>query len=98
MQIEYNDNKIKRICTIAREAEKKYGREMAEKIQLRIDQLKAALSVEMMLKFRVGRCHSLKGERKNQYALDLVHPYRLVFEVNGNDISIVMIMEIVDYH
>jgi len=98
LQIEYYDNKIERICTIAKEAEKKYGREMAEKIHLRIDQLNAAISVEMLLRFRVGRCHLLKGDRKNQYAMDLVHPYRLVFEANGKDISVVMIMEIVDYH
>ena len=98
MQIEYKDNRIKRVCTIAREAEKKYGKEMAERIHLRIDQLSAALSIEMMLKFRVGRCHSLKGDRKNQYAMDLIHPYRLVFEVNGEEVSIVMVMEIVDYH
>ena len=65
------------MCTNAYEAERKHGREMAEKIQLRIDQISAALSVEMMIQFKIGRCHPLKGNRKNQYAVDLVHPYRL---------------------
>lgn len=36
--------------------------------------------------------------RKGQYAVDLVHPYRLVFEKNGDEIQIVNILEIVDYH
>ena len=54
---------------------------MAEKIHLRVDQLKAPLSLDMLLKFRVGRCHPLKGQRKDQYAMDLVQPYRLVFEM-----------------
>jgi proteic killer suppression protein len=30
--------------------------------------------------------------------VDLVHPYRLVFEKVGGDIRIVKILEIVDYH
>ena len=37
MQIEYKNSKIEKICTNAYEAEKKHGKEMAEKIQLRID-------------------------------------------------------------
>lgn len=86
------------MCTNACEAERKHGREMAEKIQLRIDQISAALSVEMMIQFKIGRCHPLKGNRKNQYAVDLVHPYRLVFEKIGDQIQIANIMEIVDYH
>ena len=71
---------------------------MAEKIMLRIDQISAALSVEMMIQFRIGRCHPLKGNRKNQFAVDLVHPYRLVFEKKGTEIQIANIIEIIDYH
>ncbi len=98
LQIEYKSNKIRKVCTNAHEAEKKYGRDVAEKIQFRIDQISAALSVEDMLQFRVGRCHALKGNRKDQYAVDLVHPYRLVFEKIGDKIQIANIIEIVDYH
>lgn len=98
MQIEYKNSKIEKVCTNAYEAERKYGKEMAEKIQLRIDQISAALSVEMMMQYKIGRCHQLKGNRKEQYAMDLVHPYRLVFEKKGNEIQIANIMEIVDYH
>ena len=98
MQIQYKSNRIEKICTNAYEAEKRYGTEMAEKIHLRVDQISAAISVEMMIQYKIGRCHPLKGNRKNQYALDLVHPYRLVFEKMGNEIQIANIMEIVDYH
>lgn len=86
------------MCTDAYEAEKKHGKEMAEKIHMRIDQISAALSVEMMIQYRIGRCHPLKGNRKNQYAVDLVHPYRLVFEKVEDQIQIVSITEIIDYH
>ena len=98
MKITYKNNKIKKVCTNVSEAEKRHGLEMAEKIMLRIDQISAALSVEMMIQFRIGRCHQLKGNRKNQFAVDLVHPYRLVFEKKGTEIRIANIIEIIDYH
>ncbi|MCD8231147.1 MAG: type II toxin-antitoxin system RelE/ParE family toxin, partial [Clostridiales bacterium] len=63
-----------------------------------IQELTAAETVEMMIQFHIGRCHALKGNRKNQYALDLVHPYRLVFEKQGEEVQIAYILEIVDYH
>lgn len=69
-----------------------------KKIHQRIDEIEAAPNVEVMIQFGIGRCHRLKGKRKNQYAVDLVHPYRLVFEKKGKEIQIANIMEIVDYH
>ena len=71
---------------------------MAEKIHQRIDQISAAESVEQMIQFRIGRCHLLTGDRTQQYAVDLVHPYRLVFAKAGNEIQIADVIEIVDYH
>ena len=53
---------------------------MADKIHQRIDEIGAADTVEMMIQFHIGRCHPLTQNRKGQYAVDLVHPYRLVFE------------------
>lgn len=98
LKIEYNSKEIEKVCTVASIAEKKYGSEMAEKIHMRIDQIKAADSVEQMIQYHIGRCHPLKGNRKNQFAVDLVHPQRLVFEKKGNEIYIANIIEIVDYH
>ena len=98
MLIEYKNRRIELVCTKAYEAEKKHGKAMAEKLQLRMDQIEAATSVEMMLQFNIGRCHPLTGNRKKQYAVDLTHPYRLVFEKRGTEAQIAYIMEIVDYH
>ena len=86
------------MCTNASVAEKKYGSEMAEKIQMRIDQINASPSIEYLIQYHIGRCHPLHHNRKNQFAMDLVHPMRLVFEKQGTDIQIACIMEIVDYH
>lgn len=70
----------------------------ADKIHHRIDEIVAADTVEMMIQFHIGRCHPLTQNRKGQYAVDLIHPYRLVFEKNGGEIQIAKILEIVDYH
>jgi proteic killer suppression protein len=96
--IQYKTNNIQKICTNADAARRKWGNEMARIIHQRIDELKAATSVEMMIKYRIGHCHKLKGNRKNQYALDLLQPYRLIFIIVGNDVEIVEVQEIVDYH
>lgn len=98
MDITYKNRKIEKVCTDAKTAERTYGWEMADKIHQRIDEIDAADTVEMMIKFHIGRCHSLTQNRKGQYAVDLVHPYRLVFEKNGDKIQIANILEIVDYH
>ena len=98
MQIEYKNAKVEKVCTNTYEAEKKHGREMAAKIRMRIRQIGAAMSVEEMVTQGIGRCHPLKGQRKEQYAVDLVHPYRLVFEKKGDEVQVAYIREVVDYH
>lgn len=98
MNIEYKNKKIEAVCTQYDCAVRRYNEAMAEKIHLRIDQIKASLSVEDMIRFRVGKCHQLSGQRKLQYAMSLVEPYRLIFEKIGKDSISVNIVEIVDYH
>ena len=98
MEITYRHRKIERICTDARTAEREYGKDMAVKIHQRIGEIHSADTVEMLVQFRIGRCHALSQNRKGQFAVDLVHPYRLVFEKRGVEIQIVNILGIVDYH
>ncbi len=52
---------------------------MAEKIRARLDDLQAAPTLATM-RGLPGRCHELTGNRAGQLSLDLVHPYRLIFE------------------
>lgn len=98
MEVSYRTSQMRKVCEKAAVAKKLYGVEMADKIQERIDQLRAFDSVEMLVQFRIGRCHPLTGDRKGQYAMDLTHPYRLVFEKKRGKIVAVEIIEIVDYH
>ena len=98
LKIEYKSKKLEKVCTDAKTAEKQYGRQMAEKIQLRIDQITAADSIGMLVQLHIGRCHALTGDRKGQYAMDLVQPYRLVFQEKNGNIEVAQILEIIDYH
>lgn len=94
MEVEYRNKSIEKVCTKVAVAEKKYGSAMAEKIQLRIEQISATPNIECLIQYHIGRCHPLH----HQFAMDLVPPMRLVFEKRGTDIQIAYIMEIVDYH
>ena len=64
MDITYKNNKLQKICTDAKVADRTYGSEMSEKIQMRIDEIKAADTVEEMIQFHIGRCHPLTNNRK----------------------------------
>lgn len=98
MEITYKNNKIRKICTDSAAAKQVYGKEMAFKIHMRIAEITQADTVEAMIRFGIGRCHPLSQNRKDQYAVDLIQPYRLVFEKKGSTIQVVKILEIVDYH
>lgn len=98
MDIVYRTKAIQRICEDASEATKQHGRIMADLVHRRIDQIRAAESVEMLVEWRIGECHPLKGNRIGQYAMDLKQPYRLVFEKVDEDRVVVKVLEIVDYH
>ncbi len=49
MDITYKDKKIKNICMDAKAADRTYGNEMSEKIHMRLDQIRAADTVEEMI-------------------------------------------------
>lgn len=99
LDVSFRSKKIEKICTDASRAEREYGIIVAVKIQQRIDEIQAADSIEQLLKYKIGRCHQLLGNRKGQYAMDLGHPLRLVFIVDKNGIiQVAEIIEIVDYH
>lgn len=98
MHITFRNKSLEKICTIADVAHRLYGEKMAAKIHLRIAQLSAASSLDMLLQNRIGRCHCLKGRLKDRYAVDLIRPHRLVFRLHENLADTVCIIEIVDYH
>lgn len=51
LQVVYRTKKLQKVCEDAEEATKAYGDEMAEIIHQRIDEIRAASSIEMLVKF-----------------------------------------------
>lgn len=98
MKIIYKNNKIKKICENDYFAIKTYGLEMTKKIKLRIKLLTYYSNIDLLIYDGFGRCHKLYGDRRNQYAIDLIHPFRLIFQIIEEEIQIVEILEIADYH
>ena len=110
MDIIVNNKKLRKILEDKSKIRKEYGTEMADKIMQRIDDMKCAENLEILMKLPENH-HPLTGDRKGQFACNLVQPYRHIYrppndtlpiDDNGNliysEITIVEILEIVDYH
>jgi proteic killer suppression protein len=79
MNISFRREKLRKVCNDSRLLAREYGRERALKVQLRLDQLRAARALSDMATLPGARCHELQGAREGQLAVDLVHPWRLIF-------------------
>ncbi len=107
MDLQYRSNKIRTYCESPKEAQKAYGAQIGTKLAQRVGELKAATSLEDIRNLPAARLHKLQGQRADEYAVDLVHPFRLIFKPildEGEDIiqlaniKIVRIEEVRDYH
>ena len=98
LEIGYRNKTLEKECTDRKIAIQSHGTKMATKIFMRINELRAADSVESLIQNGIGRCHPLRGDRKGQFAMDLVQPHRIVFEKKENTIKMVEITSIEDYH
>ena len=106
MELRYKSKKLKKRCEDPRLAQKAYGSNIGRKLTLRILELEAAPNLGDVAKIPAARLHRLKGQRKAQFAVDLAHPFRLMFSPIDEDpelsdwteIEIVRIEEVLDYH
>jgi proteic killer suppression protein len=96
--VEYKSEKLRRLCEDAEQATKKFGDGMARLLHQRIDQIRAAPSVDILLLHRVGGCHILQGDRKGQMAMKLLGAQRLIFIKKQESTVEVQIVDICDYH
>lgn len=106
----YKSAELRDICLDSRKMKKRYGKICAKKIIQRRDELLASPNLAEMRNIG-GRCHELKGKRAGQFAVDLEHPLRLIFECAENpaprktdggldwgNIESIRILKIEDYH
>ena len=84
---------------------------MAQVVMARIAVFQDASDLAKIPTFKPERCHQLAGDRDEQFAVDLVQPFRMAFEVahdamprdkfGGIDkerVTAIRIVEVTDYH
>ena len=78
MEIGFAKSKLAKLCNSEKKLRGAYGPRMARLIQQRLMDLDAAETLESMRNLP-GRCHQLTENLDGLFAIDLVHPDRLVF-------------------
>jgi proteic killer suppression protein len=109
--VSFQSHKLEKVCVDQILLAKKYGLFRAKLITRRLNELEAAACLEDMRHLPNARSHELVGDRKGTLAVDLGHPYRLIFEPDhvpiprkvegGLDWTIVTairILAVEDYH
>ena len=108
MDILFKTRKLEKRCNKANA----HSNERSEKeLGKRLDEFRAAESLEDIHCLPQARCHELKGDRKGKLAVNLVHPQRLVFEpadepiptkpdggLDWKEVRTICIFSIEDYH
>ena len=77
MIIRFTNQDFENECNNMKLLRKRQGEHRAKKIRQRLDDLRAADTLEDMRSLP-GRCHELVGDRRSQLSLDLDHPWRLI--------------------
>ncbi len=78
MEISFATSKLAKLCNSDKKLRGKYGPRMAGVIQQRLVDLATAETLDEMKRVP-GRCHLLTADLRGLFAVDLVHPDRLVF-------------------
>ena len=109
MEISFEKPAIAKLCNSSAKLRKRYGPRMSELIQQRLFDLMAAESLSVMSALP-GRCHPLTENFKWHFAVDLIHPIRLVFvpdhdpiptnsgNIDLEQVTAIKIVGIGDYH
>jgi toxin HigB-1 len=110
MEIVFGSKKLKDLLNDSRKIQAKYG-ERSKKVMQRMHDLAAAESLTEVFQLPATGCHELKGDRKWQFAVNVGHPYRLIFEpslepipkktdggIDLTRVTAIRILDIIDYH
>jgi toxin HigB-1 len=111
MDITFSNAKLAKIFNSEKNLVREYGVENTKKIKLRMAVLMAASCLDEIPSGPPERRHELIDNRQGQFAVDLKHPFRLIFVPNHNPpprlpdggldlkrINSITILEVKDYH
>jgi proteic killer suppression protein len=110
VDIVFSTDKLEKLCNDGRLAQRKWGKAQAEVLGRRLDDLRAARTLEV-LRNGPGGLHELKGDRAGRLAMNLRGGDRLVIEpahdppptksdggLDWTQVTAVRVVEVVDYH
>ena len=81
LQIEYHDEKVRKIMCDAKVFQKKVNLDIAKSIKRRMNQLEATDNFnEYLTKVALGKPHPLEGNLKGCFAISISPNYRLIIE------------------
>jgi toxin HigB-1 len=111
VDILFGDQKLAKVCGSDSLLIRKYGPMRAKLFRHCLVQFRAAENLEVLRWLPQVRCHELKGDREGTLAVDLGHPYRLIFEPANNPIprktdggldwtsvTVIRVLGVEDYH
>jgi len=81
MEITYKSNKLAKSVDSPRSIQRNYGTR-AKLVNQRIQELKAAPTLETIRSIPAANCHELKGDRRAELAVDISPNHRIIFEPN----------------
>lgn len=111
MRITFRTKKLQKSCSESGEAVKTYGQKRARKLMQRLMELSAFDNLSQVPHLPPLRRHELSGKLKGTYAVDLDHPFRLLFipdhdplprvkdgGIDLENVTAIQITSIEDYH
>lgn len=111
MEIQFRTARMQRACSSERESNRQWGPQNARRIRQRLAELHAADNLADIGTLPAARLHLLRGDRVGQFAVDVVHPFRLIFEpmhdplprkadggIDLSKVTRIRILEMTDYH
>jgi plasmid maintenance system killer protein len=79
MDILFKTKKLGKMCNDQKALIQAQGPRRAKLIRRRLDDLRAANTLQEISYLPPARCHELTGNRTGQLSVDLDHPFRLIF-------------------
>ena len=111
LEISFRSTKLRKVFESEASLKRKYGARATRAIMMRLNVLQTLSCLAKMPSTKPERCHQLRQDRDEQFAIDLVHPFRLVFEVahypiprdkhggiDKEQVLAIMIVDVIDYH
>lgn len=94
MQVKFRTKKLQKQYEQRVAAVRAYGEDVGKRYVQRIGIIKAARSLDDLMKAPGLKCHPLTGDRKGQWAITLIDRARLIFTFEDETLSIVCIEEV----